>query len=742
MRCLMVIFCLGAGLVRAQGDGGAEPEDDPGLIIDENEDDGKLDVTVDPFEELPALAEPNEPAPVQVGKWTPPDLDADAERERQALLALRNDRPEDVGVRYRLAEFYLKARWFPAAEAAFLAAADLDPESIQPWEGLLRVYGERLRGGWQEFLQAGGGRVVFINLNGEVEEREQDWLPSQAERDARITHAWSEIVKRRPDDVARRRLFLKHLKGVQDFDGILVEAREILDRLPRDADTRYDLAEAYRRRGDLKERDAEGAGAADRAEARRLLEENVAANPDHAPSALRLARILAATEGTAAEDRITALEERAFFNLYLRPELAPVAFRPDILRMARDLAGVGLARTLWDEAMRPPRRPEEDFMVFFGDQPERPHFRRWIYLRFPNSQPRDRLEVLDRLVRRGDREAAAVLAALLWNEPGPESWPDEDVNGRAAAQQVEDGAIDAAIRLGSAFYPAAERFLAHAEEPRHRRRAARVIRGLKDPRAVKPLLDALAWDTEQDVGYGIAAALEELGDPQAIGALAEAALDVRRPPARRAEAAEALASFRDPRSIEALNRLAKEDGFGLVTAYGLFRLSGSEEAMHALVGYAEKGDERVAPLLAKCEDPRVEEALFRALERSPQSVRQPLIELLRKRFPESSRERLKAILLKEAESPAVSEYTIELLGELGGQDAADRLLNLVESLQGERWAKAARALARTGDERAVRYFSRVRIVDKDPGRRRLASELYDQAAARRAELEHQAPADG
>jgi HEAT repeat protein len=264
-----------------------------------------------------------------------------------------------------------------------------------------------------------------------------------------------------------------------------------------------------------------------------------------------------------------------------------------------------------------------------------------------------------------------------------------------------------------------------------------ILRGLKDPRAVRPLLDALAWDVEKDVAYGVAGVLEELGDPQAVDALVDAALDVRRPLARRREAAEALAAFKDARSVEALNRLVKEKGFELVTAYGLFRLTGDDKAAERLE-QALQGEEQpaeVVRLLAKCDDPRVEQLLLVAVAEAPRRVRPPVVALLKARYWATSRARVKEVLLKEAESPNVSDFALAELGELGGEDVAERLLALVEVLKGKRWAKAARALARTGDPRAVRYFSKSRILEKDPGRRRLAAELLEEAAARRAQLE-------
>ncbi|MFI5402679.1 MAG: hypothetical protein ACHQ1G_07065 [Planctomycetota bacterium] len=118
-----------------------------------------------------------------------------------------------------------------------------------------------------------------------------------------------------------------------------------------------------------------------------------------------------------------------------------------------------------------------------------------------------------------------------------------------------------------------------------------------------------------------------------------------------------------------------------------------------------------------------------------------VIALLRERYLETSAARVKAYVLKQAQSRACSEDLIDLLGELGGDDAAACLLSMLETSDGTRWAKAARALARTGDARGVRYFSKARIVDTDPGRRRLAGELYDTASARRAELDRASKKD-
>jgi len=715
--CLLLLPCLAL----AQEEGGGEEEDDPEIIIDggDGADGGKIEIEVDPFEEPEPDDDPNKPAPVQVGTWQPPELKEGARAELDALLTRRGEQLDDPGIRYRLAEFYFEHRWFPQAEAEFLACAQLDPESVRPWEGLLRVYRAQPRQPDQEEII----RVIMAGGNARVES-EPDWLPSDAERRKRMTHAFREIVKRRPDGVARRRAYLQHLKRVRDWGAMRDEARSLLRRLPGDADTRFDLAEALRKLGER-----EGADAALGREAFDLLEENLRAQPDHAVSALRLARMIAVRDGQAAGDRIAELERRAVFTLFVRPELAVVPYRADTFRMVRDLIGPRIANRLWDEAMTP---------AWFEDS--RPYYRRWINAYFPHAQPRDRIRVLQRLARRGGQEAAGILVSFLWHFPGPEYYQDRNQRERhVAAQEVEDAAVASALGLGSACYEAAKRFLKRATTVAHRRRAMGILRGLKDPRAVRPLLDALAWDVNKDVAYGVAPTLEELGDPQAIDALVEAALDVRRPLARRREAAVALASFKDVRSVEAITRLATEKGFDLVTAYGLFRLTGDERAAvrieRALQG--EEDPAEVVRLLAKCDDPRVEGLLLVAVADAPRVVRPHVVALLKARYWATAQATVKAVLLKEAESPNVSDFALAELGELGGEDVAERLLALVGVLKGKRWAKAARALARTGDPRAVRYFSKTRILEKDPGRRRLAADLLEEAAVRRAQLERE-----
>jgi HEAT repeat protein len=349
------------------------------------------------------------------------------------------------------------------------------------------------------------------------------------------------------------------------------------------------------------------------------------------------------------------------------------------------------------------------------------------------------MEVCEKLARRGDREAAAILLSGLWYMEGPEDYAETALDEQTALVKVEKAAIDAAVALGGACYPVAENFLRLADDPRRRSRAVRVLRGLEDPRAARPLLDALTFDVEEERGLGVAAALEDLGNPQAIDGLVDATLDVRRPLARRREAAEALAAFEDPRCAAALGQVAKEEGFTLVAAYGLFRLTGDEGSRARLEQTLKAGDDAIEAvrLLAKCESSDALHGLLMTgfLDGVP-AVRPAVLALLKARFWEKSEARVREALLRSAEGAAVPEFVIAELGEIGGPEAAERLLALVQG-PGDAafWAKAARALARTGEPRAVQYFNRARILEKDPGKRRLAEQLHAEADAERARRE-------
>jgi HEAT repeat protein len=270
-----------------------------------------------------------------------------------------------------------------------------------------------------------------------------------------------------------------------------------------------------------------------------------------------------------------------------------------------------------------------------------------------------------------------------------------------------------------------------------RQRGVRLLAAIGDKRAVGPLLETLPSDVHKDrgAGLGVAAALEALGDDRAIDALCEAALDVRRPAARRREAAEALAVFRDPRAIEVLKKLEKDPEFGFVAAYGLFRLTGDTKAlarMRELHG-GQIGSADALRMAAKCESPRILDLMFDALEKGDPAAQPAVVALLRQRFWKQAEPRVRAHFMGRARAAAPDEFTLTMLGELGGDDAVVRLMELTRTAKGKLWDNAARALAETGDPRAVRHFNRMSILERDEHRREVAKVLHRTAAKRQAE---------
>jgi len=725
--------------VLGQEDADEEEEDDDGDSVIEmgGDDDVEYDgVRIDPYPPVvPAqLEEPNRPDPVTVGAWEPPALKEAQKKELDELLARRAEAPDDLALRYRVADFYLKAKWLPQAEAEYLECARLDPKSIRPWEGLLEVYATDAPAEDEEIEE------ILIGLGGGIQQQRvirrwrgnrsrADWIPSPRERKQRVTRALRQLVQLRPDDVTRRRQLKDHLASQGRYELVAVEARAILELVPDDAVTRYDLAQcmlylAQAHRAEKREAEADAA----MKEMRALLEDNVRRAPDHAPSLIRLARLYAVEDGGDKAERIEELENRAFLQLYVVPELGKAAFREDVFRMARNLAGPGMANDVWDSVMNPGDRSWND---------ETAHVQRWLALRFPHAQPRDRESVIPTLARRGDEAAAIVLLSFLWHLDDVARFGGGDAARARDTRRLEAAALAAVAKLGGLAFPVAERFLKHASTPLLRRRGVAVLRGIGDKRAVGVLLDALAEDTQEQVTLGVAAALEELGDERAIAALVAAASDVRRPVYRRREAAEALAAFNDSRSIETLNQLASDGEYATVSAYGIYRLTGDEKALKKLVGMAKAGGnaDELLRLCAKCDRPETKQVFFCILRVSTDpEIREPALRAVKERYGDAARDEVHEIFLREAEAASVSLFVIRELGEMATEQAVDRLLKLVtnENLPPDSWAVACRALARTGDARAVRFFSRRRILEKDPGKRKLAAQLYAEAAKRQA----------
>jgi len=739
---LLLAFGLVTGAVRAQD--GAEDGDDGEVEIEiagGADDTGRFGILADPFEERRPLDPVNKPEPIQVGEWTPPPLDKEARARHDDLLRQREEAPGDVGVRYRLADFYLEHKWYTYAEAEFLACARAGAASIRPWEEVLRLYA-------LESDDAGGEEIVgpgFRIVNQRRGDQRKDWL-TDAERRARILRAHREIIRRRPDDIARRRAFVEVLKDYRRLDELVEQCRSILERMPDAADARYDLADALVKRyvaarREAWERDGEAppdgpppAGPWDetRDVAIRLLEENLRRAPDHARSALRLARLIAERSGRKATGRIGELERRGAFHLAIPERLADVPYRKDTWRMLRDLVGPKIAHRLWDDAFLP---------GWYRDRRSNPwndrnriYYRRWIVVYFPHAGTRDRLPVIARLGRRADREAAGILATFLWHHRDWREIQRKQADERDAARDVEVAAIEAIAGLGSVAFPLAQRFLDLADTPVRRRRAIRILAGLDDDRAARPLVEALEWDRDPNVSLGVAPALARIGDPAAIDALVEAAFDVRRPLPRRVECAAALASFRDPRSIEALGRLRDEEGFAVVAGYGLYRLTGDADALEP-VGEALRAAD-TAPVafeyLRRCAGERARALLLDALRRGSPEMRPKVLAELRRRDGDTLEADVARTLLELAGETAIDPFVLEELGRMGGEAVATRLLERLEQARtNDEWKPLARALALTGDPRAVRHFNKLRILERDDERRRLASR-YHELAARRA----------
>jgi HEAT repeat protein len=722
-----------------------EDEDEGESVIEMGEeagDDGDdyRGIRIEPFPPtVPAeQEEPNRPAPVVVGEWQPPVLKKADQVRLDALRARRADNPDDVDPRFSLAEFYLRVLWLPHAEAEFLACAKLDPESIRPWEGLLRVYAAKSPEAEPELpaglilppgFPAAQRRQLIRQING-IQEDRPDWIPSDQERSARVARALAEVVKRRPDDVARRRQLLDHFRNEGRYDRAAEQAREILKRVPGDAQTRFELVQSiiYLRRDNTENTEWIG-------EVRALLEDNIKRAPDHAPSLIRLARVLAVQEGSEARERIATLQKRAFLRLFLVPELGSVPYREDTFRMAKNLSGKKVADEMWDGAMQPPGYSRRD-------NPDAGHVTRWLEpFKFPHSAASDRERVVRTLARRGDAAAAVVILSYLWHAEDLARYRSDQTQfaARQALERVEQSALEAVGGLGEAAFPAAERFLQMADTSPRRRRGVAALRLIGDRRGAGALIDALEWDTDPEVSFGVAAALEALGEPRAVDALVAAALNVRLPLARRREAAEALAAFQDPRAVEAINVLQKKnEGFETISAYALFRLTKDEAALGAMVRFVEEdgGSLELLRLAGKCPDPRIKRVHLAIMRKSRDpELREATLREIRRRFWKESRAEVEAIFLKEAESVSVSKFVLRELGEIGGEVATTRLLKLLDDgrLHPEHWAAACRALARTGDDRAVRWFSRRKVLEKDPGKRKLAARLYTEAAKRRAE---------
>ena len=229
MSCRWIVLALFLGALsaplQAQEDEGCsemetEGEDGCAELLEGTEglDEDDYGIQEDPYSGPPReVDDPRRPRPIQVGSWQPPALPPKAAVRLEALRKQRSQRPRDPAVAYALAEFYLEYEWYPHAEREMLRCAHFDPESLAPWEKLLKIYrsGDFSGGLTWELVVGPAGQRIFRQ-----KPQKRDWL-DDTERDRRIGRAYAEILKRSPGDLARRREYILHLKQVRNDRGFI-----------------------------------------------------------------------------------------------------------------------------------------------------------------------------------------------------------------------------------------------------------------------------------------------------------------------------------------------------------------------------------------------------------------------------------------------------------------------------------------------------------------------------------------
>jgi HEAT repeat protein len=249
--------------------------------------------------------------------------------------------------------------------------------------------------------------------------------------------------------------------------------------------------------------------------------------------------------------------------------------------------------------------------------------------------------------------------------------------------------------------------------------------------ATVPLLNRLA-DGESVVRVATARALSTLGDPRAVLSLLGALQDPM--PEVREAAATALGRLRDPRAVRGLLGLLRDAQaeVRLAAARALGTL-GAPEAVIDLAPLALR-EERGGDPQSRNELARVAiEAIGRV---GGPSAREVLVRVFRRSETDAELARVagQALLTlgTEAESaipalvvtpmPATLRApVIELLGEIGGEPAADALLTMYDAPEGARSAEnfqslpgLLRALGRTGVPRVVPTLLRAAAIESLP----------------------------
>lgn len=194
-----------------------------------------------------------------------------------------------------------------------------------------------------------------------------------------------------------------------------------------------------------------------------------------------------------------------------------------------------------------------------------------------------------------------------------------------------------------------------------RRTAAETLGAIGDPRAVEPLIAALA---DERVRITAIEALGTIGDPRAVDPLVSTLNDPER--YRREAAAKALGTIGDPRAIEPLIAVVK-NGVSFAAARAIIEI----------------------------DDPRAVEPFIAMLGERDQNVREVAIEVLGALHDSRAVEPLIAVL--KGETYALHPPAAKALGALGDPRAIEPLIACLKRHDGY----AAEALGAIGDPRAV-----------------------------------------
>jgi len=259
-----------------------------------------------------------------------------------------------------------------------------------------------------------------------------------------------------------------------------------------------------------------------------------------------------------------------------------------------------------------------------------------------------------------------------------------------------------------------------------REEAAWALGGIGDARAVEPLIQALMDDS--DVLRRIAAwALGEIGDRRAVEPLIQALED--RDPDVQEKAAEALGKIGDARAVEPLIQALKDKDSDVreKAAEALGKIGDTRAVEHLFQALKDDKDwdvrGKAAEALGEIGEPAVE-PLIQALKDEDSVVRRIAAEALGKTGDKRAVERLIQALKDKDEYWVVRERAAEVLDEMGweprddtekvyylivkqewlpelGESAVEPLIQALKDKYSEVGIRAAEALGKIGDKRAV-----------------------------------------